>query len=178
MLFAAWQLKTEVGVADVLSLLTLVFTALGLWYANREIRRGVRDQRAQFLLELTERYFADNAVRKFYYDLENGKFSFDPSNLKKFEGTNEERCLDHLLYTFDVIGQVVRTESLTISEAQIFAFQASQVLKHPEVIKYLTWLDGYYAKQGLPVPAHEAAKFLVETLKSGTERKSQDRAAM
>lgn len=170
MLFAAWQLKTEVGVGDILTALGFLATAVGLCFAYFQLRQGVRDQRAHFLLVLTERYFADKEIRAIYYKLENEKepFLFDP---EKFHGSPEEQWLDQLLYTFDVIGQVVRTESLTKSEAQIFAFQAKQVLDHPEVIKYLAWLDLYYAGKGLTVPAHEAAKYLVETLKTVDQRK-------
>ena len=95
MLLAAWEWwKPQVGVGDI-------FTALGVWFAYYQLRRGVRQERAQFLMELTERYFADNDVRKFYYELENGRFVFDT---QKFAGSDQERWLDQLIYTFDVIG--------------------------------------------------------------------------
>lgn len=166
MLLAAWEWwKPQVGVGDI-------FTALGVWFAYYQLRRGVRQERAQFLMELTERYFADNDVRKFYYELENGRFVFDT---QKFAGSDQERWLDQLIYTFDVIGWAVKTKSLTPSEAEIFAFQALQVLKNVEVIKYLVWLDEEYARQGRPVPAHKDAKFLVETLNKCCQRKPVER---
>ena len=71
MLFGAWQFKTEFSVGDILSFVTLVVTFGGLWLAYQQLKKGVHDQRAQFLLELTGRYFADKEVRQFYYRLEN-----------------------------------------------------------------------------------------------------------
>ena len=162
MLLTAWVCwKPEVGVGDIITTLSVIVTAVGVWFAYDQLRRGVRQEHAQFLMGLTERYFADNDVRKFYYELENGKFVFEPAT---FAGSEQERWLDHLIYTFDVIGWAVKTNSLTPSEAEIFAFQASQVLKNDEVVKYLAWLDDEYARQGRPVPAHKDAKDLVETL--------------
>lgn len=173
LLTACVSWKPEVGVGDIITTLSVIVTAVGVWFAYDQLRRGVRQEHAQFLMELTERYFADDAVRKFYYELENGKFVFDPST---FAGSDQERWLDHLIYTFDVIGWAVRTESLTSSEAMIFAFQASQVLKNDEVVRYLAWLDEEYARQGRPVPAHKDAKDLVETLNNCGQRKSKQQS--
>lgn len=124
----------------------------------------MHDQRAQFLLELTGRYFADKEVRQFYYRLENNKFFFNPET---FPESDDERCLDQLIYTFDVIGWAVRTGSISISEAQIFAFQAVKVLENLEVTKYLLDLDDHYKKDRRPTPAHGDAKFFVATLNAG-----------
>lgn len=172
MLLVVWDMllvacewwKQEVGIGNTV-------TALGVWLAFVQLRRGVRQERAKFLMELTARYFADNDVRRFYYKLEeegDRRFIYDP---KKFAGSPEERWLDQLLYSFDVIGWVVRKKLLKSDEAEIFAFQALQVLENPEVIKYLAWLDEAYASKGRPVPAHKAAKFLVETLNNCGQRK-------
>lgn len=178
MLLALLKWKDEFGLSEILSLLTLLATIGGfgfawrqLWHSAEAQRSQFQAQQAQFLMILTERYFADNDARKFYYALENGLFkfesgqySFDSSELKKFGGSDQERWLDQLLYTFDVIGRVVRAGALTTTEAEIFAFQAKQVLDNEEVKKYLEWLDVEYKTHNLPVPAHEAAKYLVKTL--------------
>lgn len=163
MLFAL-QWKAEVSVGDLATALGFIVATIGLFFAVKQLRQGALEQRANSLLELTERYFADNDVRKFYYRLDYNQFSLD---LDKFAGSDEERWLDQLIYTFDVIGQVVRMGALTPSEAQIFAFQASRVLNNPEVKKYLDWLDGEYAREGRPTPAHADARYLVQTLRQG-----------
>jgi hypothetical protein len=97
----------------------------------------------------------------FFYRLDYGQFLFDPTT---FCGSADELMLDHLVYTFDVIGRVVRMGALTTSEAQVFAFQASRVLRNPEVDKYLAWLDNEYAREGRPTSAHGDARYLVKML--------------
>ncbi|MCA1594060.1 MAG: hypothetical protein LC754_15700 [Acidobacteria bacterium] len=155
------QWNPEVKLGDVLTLIGFVLTLTGLYFANVQLRRNTKVQRAQFLMDTTERYFSDVEVRKFYYRIDYKKFRFDPD---KFMGSDEERWLDSLLYTFDVIGRMVKMGALTATEVEIFAFQASRVLRNSEVKKYLNLLNRDYEIEGRPTPAHEDALSLVETL--------------
>jgi hypothetical protein len=155
------QWNPEVKPGDVLTLIGFFLTLVGLFFAIRQLRQNTRVQRAQFLMDTTERYFSDSEVRKFYYKLDYDKFTF---KLDTFMGSDDERWLDSLLYTFDVIGRMVKMNALTANEVDILAFQASRVLKNSEVKKYLDWLNGEYKKEGRPTPAHADALFLVETL--------------
>jgi hypothetical protein len=151
----------QVSIGDFLTIIGFAFTLIGLIFAVIEIRRNTRVQRAQFLLEFTERYFSDSDVRKFYYKLDYNEFELD---FDKFIGSNEERWLDSLIYTYDIIGRLVKMKVLNTEEVDIIAFQASRVLKNSEVIKYLNWLDEEYVQEGRPAPAHKDARFLVETV--------------
>jgi hypothetical protein len=154
-----WNPEYDIG--DVLTLVGFTFTILGLVFAGFELRRNARVQKAQFLLDITERYFSDTDVRKFYYKLDYNKFTLD---FNKLIGSDEERWLDSLLYTFDLIGRLVKMRAVTGKEVDVLAFQASRVLRNSEVVKYLNWLDGEYEREGRPTPAHADARFLVETL--------------
>ena len=113
------------------------------------------------MLDITERYFSNEEVRKFYYKLDYNQFDWTE---KTFVGSDEERWLDHLVYTFDLVGQLVRMGAVTKKEVEILAFQASRVLNNVSVKKYLRWLDGEYKSEGRPTPAHADARYLVETL--------------
>lgn len=151
----------ELGWEQIFTLFGFIAAVISLIFAAREVRRNTLAQRAGFLLTLTERYFADNEIRKFYYQIDYHHFIFD---LKSFVGSDEERWLDTLLYTFDVIGSLVRMNGVTINEVKIFAFQASRVLNNPEVKKYLAWLDEQYRREGKAYIAHEDARFLIARL--------------
>jgi hypothetical protein len=157
MLGLAWNPELKVG--DILILFGFIFTIAGLIFTVREIGRNTRVQRAQFLLEITERYFGDPEVRKFYYKIDYDQFKFDR---EKFLGTDEERWLDSLIYTFDIIGYLLRIGVLSKEEVSILAFQASQVLRNSEVIKYLKWLDDEYKGLDRPTPAHSDARYLAQ----------------
>ena len=119
------QWKSEIGVGDILTFLGFLAAAGGLVFTAVQLRLGTRVQRAQFLLDTTERYFADTDVRRLYYDIDYNKFSLafvggEPNAFqrgtntpKPFIGSDEERWLDNLLYTFDVIGRVANSRRST-----------------------------------------------------------------
>jgi hypothetical protein len=64
------QWSSEVNLGNVLTFVGLIATGLGLTFTALQLRNGVRVQRAQFLLQTTERYFKDTDVRKLYYDVD------------------------------------------------------------------------------------------------------------
>jgi hypothetical protein len=166
------QWKSEIGVGDILTFLGFLAAAGGLVFTAVQLRLGTRVQRAQFLLDTTERYFADTDVRRLYYDIDYNKFSLafvggEPNTFqrgtntpKPFIGSDEERWLDNLLYTFDVIGRVAELKALNSNEARLFAFQAARVFKNPDIVQYLAWLDKERIRFGGDVPSHHAARKL------------------
>lgn len=149
--------------------------ALGFLFAWRELHRSAKVQRAQFLLDATQRYFGDQEVRKLYYELDYNALTlqFDdgqPSQLlrressseSKFLGSDDERHLDSLLYTLDTIGRIVELKLLRSKDAVVFAFQARRVLDNSEVKKYLDWLDDERKRLGGERPPHRAARLLAD----------------
>lgn len=170
------QWKPDVGIGDILTFLGLLATAAGLIFTAIQLRRGTQVQRAQFLLATTERYLPDSDVRRLYYDIDYGTFKLAFANAepttfqrgssspKPFIGSDEERWLDTLLYTFDVIGRVVELEALDVREARIFSFQAARVFKNHDVVQYLAWLDKERTRFGGDVPSHHAARRLAATV--------------
>jgi len=155
------QWKPEITIGDILTAIGIIVATIGLVFAGLQLRQNTLVQRAQFLLNITERYFADSDVRSLYYKLDSYEFVL---NLDSFIGSTEERLLDQLLYNFDIIGRMVKMGAVTISEVQILAYQASRVLNNPEVQKYLEWLDATYYREGIPSLPHKDAKFLVKCL--------------
>jgi hypothetical protein len=166
----AWWYPIDLG--DSASLLTGIVTAVGIWLAYKQLRHVAAAQRAEFLLNATERYFADDEVRKLYYDIDYDRFSLtfaggQPAHVKRgdsaaipFFGSREERLLDTLLYTLDTIGRIVDLGVLTASEATLFRFQARRVFTNSTVREYLRWLDKERAQFGGESPAHQAARRL------------------
>lgn len=154
-------LNPEISIVDILTLVGLLLTVLGLAFAGYEIRRSVLVQRAQFIMSITEQYFGDEDVRKFYYRLDYNEFVLD---FGAFIGSDEERWLDSLLYTFDTVGRMVKMGAVSIKDVDLIAFQASRVLRNPEVKKYLDWLDGEYANEDSRLPAHSDARYLIKKL--------------
>ena len=91
----------------------------------RELHLNTKVQKAQFLLDVTERYFSNEM---FADSLPAGleHVQYDP---EKFRGSDEERWLDGLLYNLDVVGRIVRMGTLAIDDVDIIAYQASRVIR-------------------------------------------------
>ncbi|HEU0054602.1 MAG TPA: hypothetical protein VFQ39_15550, partial [Longimicrobium sp.] len=69
--------KPEVGIGDILTSLGFLLTTIGLAFAIIQLRQNALERRAQFLLDLTDRYFSDIEVRRFYYRLDYNQFRLD-----------------------------------------------------------------------------------------------------
>lgn len=165
----------DVDAGDIITALGFLAAAVGLLFTSLQLRESTKVRRAQFLLNATGRYFADAEVRKLYYDIDYGRFTIafdargEPSTFtrsggqpKPFVGSDEERYLDSLLYTFDSIGRMVEIGALDIAEAGLFKFQARRVFGNPSVERLLKWLDGERARFGGEIPTHRAGRALAE----------------
>jgi hypothetical protein len=146
--------------ADILTGIGFLLTAVSVLFAGFTLRRTIKVQRGDFLLKLTERYFQDHAVRDLYLKIDWGKWTFDS---RKLGNDPEEHLLDRLLYLFDEIGQLLRLGVLDKRQAAIFAFQASRVFRNEGIQEYLRLLDSDYREEGLGV-AHSDARYLVKEL--------------
>lgn len=93
--------------------------------------------------DLIKDLFNDSESRKFYYDIDYGKFVFkDEKNfLEKFKGSDDERRLDSLLYKYNYVGRLVNTGYLDINDIDFLVFPMLQVFNNENVQNYLEWLD-------------------------------------
>ena len=64
----------DLRISDFLTLFGFALTVASLFFAGIGLRRTARVQRAQFLLNITDRYFTDTDVRRFFYKLNYERF--------------------------------------------------------------------------------------------------------
>lgn len=178
---------TQLSAGEWASIITAIVTSVGILLAYFELHRSTRIQRGQFLLGATERYFAESEARRLFYDIDYNRFRInfiegDPATVerngqeaKPFMRSEEERSLDSLLYTFDVIGRLVDLGSLDIREAEIFAFQAKRVLENESVLQYVEWINKDRVRFGVKATAHQAAFKLVARLSEARRGESEAR---
>ncbi|HEY0605601.1 MAG TPA: hypothetical protein VGD58_21945 [Herpetosiphonaceae bacterium] len=140
----------EIKIGDIFTLVGLLFAGVSLLVTAYQLRINSRVQKAQFLLDITDRYFSDSEIRSLFYKLDHREFVFDENNVR---GNNELRTLDKLLYILDVIGRMVRMKTITVEEVNILRFQILRVLDNHETNKYLNWLDRSYTSVETARPA-------------------------
>ena len=149
----------EVGLGDILTVVGFLLTVGSLIFAGYQFRKSTQAQRANFLLTITERFFSDD-LRTLYYKLDWGKFKLSEA-LTKDGGTQDEKTLDELLYTIDVIGRLVRMGVISRKEVDVISSQILRVMSNPEVQQYVENLSVIYAHR-FNQEAHSDAQSLYE----------------
>lgn len=147
----------SLSVTDALALIGVLITSAGVIAAVIQIRANARAERARFLLEIIEQFFADEQSRALFHKLDYDEWRFDPA---AFQASDNDRLIDQALYTLDIVGHMVRRGTLGMEEVRVLAFRIGRVLENPEVLKYLAWLDQEYERMGMRVRAHGDARFL------------------
>lgn len=139
------QWSPEFKIGDILTTVALLLTALALVFTGIQIRLSRVANRHQFLFTAVDRYFEDDAARKFYYrvDYQNQSFSWKFDS-KTFPGSSEEASLDYILHTYSLMEQLIRERVILARDIKVLGFEAIRVLENPEVVRYLEWLDKDY----------------------------------
>jgi hypothetical protein len=102
--------RVDLGNAILAFLGVLGLVSLYLGYRQLKLSREAqsleaRATRARFVLDLNQEFFAADADRKFFYQLDYLDFRFDPD---RFAQSDEERQLDRLLYKLSYVGKLLR----------------------------------------------------------------------
>lgn len=155
-------LPFSLSIADTLALIGVAVTAIGVVAALIQIRANARTEKARFLLDIVEQFFADEQSRAIFHKLDYDEWRFDPS---VFQDSDADRLIDQALYTLDIVGHMVRRGTLGMEEVRVLAFRVGRVLENPQVLKYLAWLDQEYQRMGMRVKAHADARFLGTRIK-------------
>ena len=137
-----------IRIKDGLIVLGPFVTALGLFLTFIQLRRNWRVQKAQFLSTINKDFFEDSDFRKFFYKIDYREFKFDEKKIDIFQGSDDERHLDALLYQYNLLGQLVRMKLLKIEELEFIAFEIVRIFDNDDVKKYLAWLDKEYEQFG------------------------------
>ncbi len=161
---SAIVLSTEVRVSDIVALLALVVTFTIATFAYRQLRIVRQVNRARFLFDLLKWYLDDSDLRRMFYRLDYNHWTFDP---RTFPMSEDEPWIDHILYIFDIVDHFVELGVIRDDEIPIIGFEASRVLKNPEIMSYLTWLDNEYRLVGVKGPAYGGARKLVRRIEIG-----------
>ncbi|RPF33802.1 hypothetical protein [Streptomyces sp. TLI_185] len=166
-----WTWNSEIRTSDIVAIVALVLAITTASFAYRQLRvarvniENVRKQlsetsrtnRARFLFDVVKWYLDDKSLREMFYRLDYGQWVFDP---RTFPMSDEEPVIDHLLFVYDIVGYYAEAGVIDEEELPLIRFEASQVLRNAEIVKYLTWLDSEYEKVGVAGEAYAHARKL------------------
>lgn len=135
----------DLSVSDKINAALLLVTALGVIAAFWQVRAGARAQRATFLKDLYMQLRTDTEVAKAFYLIEYGEFIYD----QDFHGSELEPKIDRLLTLIDLVCEMRNQKVITKREMLFFAYQFSRVARDESIQRYLSFLNHFYARNGL-----------------------------
>jgi hypothetical protein len=144
-----WNPEVTMGNVILASLLLLTFVGLVMNYL--QMRKGVIQKRAEFLITLARDYLLDPDLIELYYLIDYEKFEFDEGMLQ----TDREKKLDKLLYIYENIARMYLMDNINKNDIKYFAYRFIRVYQNPEVKKYVAFLNEWYGKK-LSVKPFEA----------------------
>ena len=137
--------------AEYISACFLVIAAAGVWLNWLQLRRNAKQRRAEWLARMYGRYCEDGEMAAMFQRIEYKKFEYrDDSD---FHDSNDELTLDRLLEHYEAVAMVYDLGMIEDSELKSFRFQFRTVYKNAQVLKYLQYLDEWFAAQGMPEAA-------------------------
>ena len=135
----------SISIGHVILACGFIATTIGLLLNVVALRRTLKVQRLDYLYRVTHDLFADSEFRRFFYQLDYGRFTFDADS---FRESDAELHLDRLLYTYDLIGRLIRNGVVNVSDVSNVSFEISQICTNAEVRRYLDWLETEYKTHG------------------------------
>jgi hypothetical protein len=127
------------------TMLGVLITTAGVVAAFLQIRTGSRAQRAVFLKDLYMQLRTDPEIVKAFYLIEYSEFRYDAD----FHGSDDEPRIDRLLTLVDLICELHAQSVITKREMAFFEYQFRRIANDKEIVKYLTFLQAFYARNGL-----------------------------
>jgi hypothetical protein len=144
-----WNPEVTMGNVILASLLLLTFVGLVMNYF--QMRKGIIQKRAEFLITLARDYLLDPDLIELYYQIDYEKFEFDEGMLQ----TDREKKLDKLLYIYENIARMYLMDNINKNDIRYFAYRFIRVYQNAEVKKYVAFLNEWYGKK-LSVKPFEA----------------------
>ncbi len=151
----------QANLSGLLNLVITALTALGVILAFKELRRGILFQRANLMMEFTNKFYGNECISNAFYAIE-----WDLLRYPEFLGRGEEleRCVDYLLVYLDVVGELVKRGVVKARDTSLLWYEAWRVYMSKEIQKYLAFLDKWYSDQGIERRPFDGFRWLVEEI--------------
>lgn len=143
------QLDLTISIGDLIAIVFGTLGLAGLFFAYVQLRMTRQSSadnavsaRAGFILEVNKLLHGNRENLEFFYRLDYDQretsFRFDQ---EAFPNSNDELCLDRLLYLLAYVGSLLRRRIVDVDDLLWMRFVIRTVLGNQEVHKYLEWIQ-------------------------------------
>jgi len=131
-------------IADVINIVLLFITAIGVFAAFRQISISNKQKRADLILKLYQDFSNDLDMQDIYYQIEYGQFNYEPN---VFHMSENEKKLDKLLGQFSNIGQLYQMSILKSKDLDFIKYEFQVIYETPGVQDYFQTLDHWFERR-------------------------------
>jgi len=136
------QFGNTISIADIINAILLMVAVLGICFTYREAKQTRKTQKATFFKDLYSTMYSDPDIRKAYYQIEYGEFTYSDS----FHGSKMEPLIDRLLSFADLVCYLYDQKMLTENEMVFFKYEFIRIYVDTNVKNYLQFLEDFYQK--------------------------------
>jgi len=158
----------QITIGDVIQVFAVLVACVGLFLNWSQLKSANRQKRAEYIIDLYNQSALDKDVLDIYYQIEYGKFTYEP---KKFHGSPEEIKLDKLIEIYDNIGILYLLGNFKLADLSYVAYSYLVVYQDESVQRYLMVLDSWYRRRGMKIKPFMSFRSVGEVL----ERKYFDK---
>lgn len=129
-----------VAVSDLINTALFAVTAVGVWFAHKQLRLASVAQKATFFKDLYTTLYHDPEIRRAFYLVEYSEFSYSET----FHGSEQEQLIDRLLSFMDLICRLHQQGALDEVEMNTFKYEILRVFDDDDIQEYFGFLDEWY----------------------------------
>ena len=126
--------QNTLSIGDILNMVLLGLTVIGIFLNIHQLKRGQEAQRANFLKELYLTMLGDPGIRSAFYSIDQAKIQHDAGH---FKDPSQEPQIDQLLNFADLVCELYARKMLTMREIGFFKYQFLRVYENEEIQSYL-----------------------------------------
>ena len=135
--------------------LLLAVAIAGISFTYIQIRHNAQTSRARFLADMHNRIVSDNDIKNIFQRIDWGNFEYDSNN---FPNSNDERSLDRLLFTLDLMCMFYYQRKLQHEDIEVFEYEIHRLNQSNGVREYFHVLNENVSR--FQISRHPFANFL------------------
>jgi hypothetical protein len=154
--------KNEITDGDIIQILLWLAAVIGLIFNYLQMRTNNRQKTAEHIINLNNQFASDKDLSDIYYEIEYGKFKYDPT----FHQSERESKLDKLLDLYESMAKLYLLSNFTLKDMDYVAYSYLVVYQDSAVKSYLAFLDKWYKTRGMRVKPYSSFREVGQILET------------
>ncbi len=148
---------SQITLPDWLKITAIFLASIGLFLNAWQQWKVYRQKRIEYVSDVLWKIYDDEELSEIYYKIEYSEFIY---NSNDFHGSENEKKLDKLLSTFDILAKQYYLKLITIQDIDLISYEYLVIFQNKEINKYFDFLDSWFDKRGIKNPPFDKLRKL------------------